>query len=270
MLKEIPGSYWFRVNWDISPDQFSTLSEFNAALHIERQVQKGELVRFPSIKALTDFWKKVHYKRERMQDPKIKHQFDYTQGPMFFLGQQIVKAMQKSGYPAKILFCHRTAEHQARLYAQGRTASGSIVTRAKPWDSAHNYFEACDIIHPTKAWDVSEEYWAALASCVRTVGNKYGVKLVHGHDWDGDGVPVHMDPDERFRDSAHIQLADWRTVRERLYGIGCTTDDLWVRFEQVLPKVAKTLLVKDWRGRWGRGRVPRVISDAVIGTGLPK
>ena len=189
------------------------------------------------------------FPRERMQVPKRQTAYTYVDGPMYYLGQQIVKAMQDAGYPAKIHSCYRSPEIQRGLYAQGRTAPGRKVTRAKPWESPHQYYEAVDIIHPSLAWDVSGDYWEALASCVRIVGDKFSVELQHGHDWDGDGVPVHLDDDERLRDSAHIQLKDWKTVRDRhrrqVLDEGANRPpneaELWVRFCEVLPSVAADL-----------------------------
>lgn len=173
------------------------------------------------------------YPREKMQVPKRQTRFTYDLGPMYFLGQQIVKAMQDAGYPAKILYCHRSADEQRALYAKGRTAPGDIVTQARPWESPHQYYEAVDIIHPSLAWDVSEDYWEALASCVRIVAERYDALLVHGHEW-------------RFRDSAHIEMADWRFQqaehRERVMLEGKERPpneaELWARFKSVLPKEA--------------------------------
>lgn len=189
-------------------------------------------------------WGKV-FRHDKMQVPKRQTRFDHTQGPMYYLGQHIVKAMQDSGYPAKILYCHRSAAEQRALYAKGRDAPGRIVTKARPWMSAHQYFEAVDIIHPGKAWDVPEEYWETLATVVRIVAEKYNVQLDHGHNW-------------RFRDSAHIELVGWREVRDRhRQRIAFEGEErppneqeLWDRFCGVLPDVAKRL-VKDHRAPRG-------------------
>ncbi len=175
------------------------------------------------------------YPREKMQVPKRQTAYTYLDGPMIFLGRQIVKGMEDAGYPAKILYGYRSPEGQAELYAKGRTKSGNIVTKAKPYQSPHQYYEAVDIVHPSKFWDVSEAYWDTLASVVRIVAEKYGVELNHGHHWD-------------FRDSAHIELKDWRLVRERIKvattreGLPMrppTRQELGERFHEVLPKVAK-------------------------------
>lgn len=189
------------------------------------------------------------FPREKMQVPKRQTAFTYVEGPMNYLGQQIVKAMEDAGYPAKILYCYRSPEIQRGLYAKGRTTGGRRVTNAKPWESPHQYYEAVDIIHPALAWRVSDKYWDTLAACVRIVAEKYGVNLKHGHDWDGDGIPVRDDPDEQFQDSAHIELADWRTVRDRHRNTVLASgqsrapsrEELWARFCEVLPKEAERL-----------------------------
>lgn len=242
---------------------------------------------FNGIRVLTEAFRRLAkrtHKRDRGQTQKELTRFTYTKGPMYYLGEQIVRAMQKAGYPAKILYCYRSPEFQNELYQKGRTTVGVSPTPARPlgwtvtnadaWESPHNYCEAVDIIHETRGWDVSEEFWEALASCVRIVGDKYGVYLVHGHDWDGDGIPVHKDPDEKRRDSAHIELGSWRVVK-RWHQASMTTEDrerplnddeLWLRFEEILPQVARTL-INDW------GRCRRVLKDVtpeIIGTGLPK
>lgn len=194
---------------------------------------KQTLRRWNSVKELTKAAKYAQHPREKMQEPKRQTRYTYNQGPMYYLGQQIVKAMQDAGYPAKILYCYRSPEHQHRLYQKGRSHGGKIVTNANAWQSPHQYSEAVDIIHPSKAWDVSETYWETLASVVRITEEKYGVQLTHGHYW-------------KFRDSAHIELSDWKKVKNqytdrRNHGDynPPTKGELWLRFEEVLPAVAR-------------------------------
>ena len=49
------------------------------------------------------------------------------------------------GYEYKAISGNRTWEEQAKIYAQGRTAPGKIVTNAKPGFSNHNYGIAVDM-----------------------------------------------------------------------------------------------------------------------------
>jgi hypothetical protein len=127
--------------------------------------------------------------------------------------------MQDSGFPAKISECYRSPERQKKLKHEGRSKAG-------PWQSPHQYFEAVDIIHPSLGWDVSPEYWEKLSICVKIVANKYGVELNHGHHW-------------AWRDSAHIEIADWRAWARQIGKRSPNSQQLWERFEKVLPKVAK-------------------------------
>lgn len=168
---------------------------------------------------------------ERYQVEKRQTRYDYTQGPMYFLAQHIVKAMEDAGYPAEIHECHRSGARQHELWAKGRFTSGPKVTNARAYESAHQYWEGVDIIHPERGWNVAPQYWDVLATCVETVALKYGVVLDHGHTW-------------KFTDSAHVEIADWRTRRAELadrHGerLDPTRAELWERFHQVLPAVAR-------------------------------
>lgn len=166
------------------------------------------------------------------QSHRLQTRYTYSEGPMVFLGQQVKRAMQDAGFPTKIVFAYRSPEYQARLYAKGRTSPGVRVTNARPYDSPHQWFEAVDLCHEHRGWDVSEEYWDTLAGCVRMVAAKFDCELEHGHGW-------------RFRDSAHVELRDWRDAKERLLEfhngelLKPTSAELWARFHQVLPKVAR-------------------------------
>lgn len=132
--------------------------------------------------------------REKGQVQKRQTRYTYNQGPMYYLGQQIVKAMEDAGYPAKIIENYRTPERQSEVYEKGHSKAG-------PWQSPHQFYEAVDIVHPSLFWAVTPDYWETLATCVRIVAEKYDVQLTHGHYW-------------TFKDSAHIQLKDWKVFRE--------------------------------------------------------
>ncbi len=171
--------------------------------------------------------RRKHWHSEKMQEPRKQSMYCLVDGPMYYLGQKIVRAMQDAGYPAKISECYRSPERQRRLKVEGRSKAG-------PYESPHQYYEAVDIIHPSMGWNVSEAYWDALATCVRIVAERHDVQLTHGHFW-------------RFRDSAHVELTDWRKFRDEMRarvnergqhgppGPG----DLWRRFGEVLPSHAK-------------------------------
>lgn len=92
----------------------------------------------------------------------------------------------------------RTEAEQAALYAQGRTAVGHIVTNAKPGQSAHNYGLALDvvpIVNGKPDWDGGHPVWQQVGA----LGQAAGLQ------WLGA-------PGSPFKEEAHFQHPDWRTV----------------------------------------------------------
>lgn len=141
---------------------------------------------------------KHFYPRERMESPKKQTMYCYTEGPMYFLGQRIVRRMQDAGYPAKITECYRKPDRQQKLKEQGYSKAGAF-------QSPHAFYLAIDIVHPRLGWNVSEEYWETLNQVVQSVSKAYGVKLTHGHKW-------------KFKDSAHVQITNWRVLAADVMG----------------------------------------------------
>lgn len=94
--------------------------------------------------------------------------------------------MQRLGYPVRLLSKNRTAEQQARLFAQGRTRPGAIVTEksGQPGDeSLHQRGRAADFAFIGRAspWDV-----------LGRVAKQYGL------EWGGDWTSL--------VDKPHVQL----------------------------------------------------------------
>lgn len=82
------------------------------------------------------------------------------------------------GIPFGLFEGFRHPDRQASLYAQGRSTPGSIVTKALPWQSFHQYGFAGDYVlrlNGSWSWDDSTEirkhWWDTLA----TVGKKHGL-----------------------------------------------------------------------------------------------
>lgn len=170
-----------------------------------------------SPQAMVDASKLERTKEVSQQAERTLSRYDYSQGPMFFLLQQIVRAMQDAGYPAKIVEFYRSPERQEELYNRRPR-----VTKARAYESAHQYMCAGDIVHETLGWNVTEDFWSTLASCVRIVADKFDVELEHGHHW-------------RFRDSAHVQLKAWRYFAEGVGKRKPKPSDLFMLWEDTLP-----------------------------------
>lgn len=67
-----------------------------------------------------------------------------------------IAACDREGIDVVITSTYRSHEDQNKLYAQGRTAPGKIVTRAKAGESYHNFrvaFDFAPIVHGKIPWD---------------------------------------------------------------------------------------------------------------------
>lgn len=87
----------------------------------------------------------------------------------------IAKA-KTAGIDIKITAGLRSFEEQEKIYNQGRTTAGAIVTKAKPGQSFHNYGLAIDvvpIVNGKAIWD-KEEFWQKLGVIGEAVGFEWG------------------------------------------------------------------------------------------------
>lgn len=85
---------------------------------------------------------------------------------------------------------YRTFEESAKLYTQGRTAPGEIVTQAKAGQSYHNYGLALDFhlqISGKDSWDVDHN-WMVVVKIFKS----------HGFAWGGDW--------KTFKDYPHFEM----------------------------------------------------------------
>lgn len=100
----------------------------------------------------------------------------------------------------------RSAEEQDRLFEQGRTASGSIVTNARGGESYHNYGLAIDFALLSESGDVlwDLEYdgngngasdWTEVAELAKSIGFEWG------GDWDNPDYP-------------HLEMSFGLSIRE--------------------------------------------------------
>lgn len=88
----------------------------------------------------------------------------------------LVKAAQ-DGIELVVVQGLRTNEEQARLYAQGRTAPGAVVTNSPPGSSWHNFGLAFDvaIYNNGKAeWPENEQLWQRIGAIGKSIGLEWG------------------------------------------------------------------------------------------------
>lgn len=100
--------------------------------------------------------------------------------------------MLKDEFTFRVTQGLRSWDEQAKLYAQGRTTPGSIVTKAPPGHSYHNFGLAVDVVpfdsDNRPDWNTSHPQWKRLIA----VGESLG--LVSGSEW------------RTFPDYPHFQL----------------------------------------------------------------
>jgi LAS superfamily LD-carboxypeptidase LdcB len=95
---------------------------------------------------------------------------------------------ERKGIILRITSGYRTYDEQNKLYAQGRTIAGSIVTNAKGGESNHNFalaFDVVQMINGKADWNCD---WNAIAK----IGKSFGF------DWGGDW--------KTFKDKPHFEM----------------------------------------------------------------
>lgn len=125
--------------------------------------------------------------------------------------QQLIQQAAKKGITVVITDGFRSAAEQERVYQQGRTVSGKIVTNAKGGQSYHNYGLAVDFALKTPSgkifWDMHYDGnkngipdWDEVVAIAKKLGFKWG------GDW------------PRFKDYPHLQMDFGLTLADLQHG----------------------------------------------------
>jgi peptidoglycan LD-endopeptidase CwlK len=117
--------------------------------------------------------------------------------------KEVISKLGTNGFLFKIISGTRTYDEQNRLYAQGRTISGKIVTNARGGFSNHNFGVAWDI-GIFKDGDYIEE--SKLYKSAGAIGKQQGLEW--GGDWESFADEPH------FQVVAETELAKIRTFFE--------------------------------------------------------
>lgn len=84
---------------------------------------------------------------------------DDVDGRIYEPVQELILALDDDAIPLKLYETCRTPWRQAALFAQGRTIAGKTVTRARAWESLHQFGLAVDMVFWVKGawtWDEPE------------------------------------------------------------------------------------------------------------------
>lgn len=101
-----------------------------------------------------------------------------------------------NGMHLRITQGHRSIEEQDKLYAQGRTSPGSIVTNARGGQSFHNYGLAFDVVEMKNG----QPNWNADWNRIGQLGKGAGFEW--GGDW------------QTFKDRPHFQKTGGKSIRD--------------------------------------------------------
>lgn len=134
--------------------------------------------------------------------------------------QEVIRECEAEALPFKLFEGWRSPQRQAALYSQGRDSHrpGPILTRARAWESYHQYGMACDFvlfIDGKWSWDTEgkfDHYWRRLTE----IGEMYGLE---GLSWEKPHLQI-----------ATIELAQ---LKEGLYpGGGDATWEAMMHFSE--------------------------------------
>jgi peptidoglycan L-alanyl-D-glutamate endopeptidase CwlK len=97
--------------------------------------------------------------------------------------RELINRVEKElGIKLRVTSGFRTYAEQDKLYAQGRTTKGGIVTNAKGGQSNHNFGTAIDvvpIVNGKADWKATADTWSKVAKIGKDIG------FAWGGDWKG-------------------------------------------------------------------------------------
>jgi len=113
---------------------------------------------------------------------------------------EMIKRAYAEGIFVRITSGYRSTSEQNKLYAQGRTTPGKIVTNAKGGQSNHNYGLAIDYVLLSEdgkkaSWTVNDK-WRRVASIGKSLGFSWG------GEW------------ESFKDYPHLEMMGGLTLSQ--------------------------------------------------------
>ena len=112
---------------------------------------------------------------------------------------KMIKQAAKEGMELRVISAYRDCEQQNRLYAQGRTIPGNIVTNAKCGQSSHNIKRAVDVVefkNGVPLW--KNPHWERIGELGEAQGLEWGgrwrsfVDKPHFQNLEGRSIASHF------------------------------------------------------------------------------
>jgi peptidoglycan L-alanyl-D-glutamate endopeptidase CwlK len=124
-----------------------------------------------------------------------------------YAARKLIEYSYNAGVEIRLVFGYRSITEQNKLYAQGRTTKGDIVTNAKGGHSYHNYGLAIDFVLIKGGYDMkADNDQDGYSDWMEVVAQ---AKLL-GFEWGGDW--------KSFVDNPHFQIAYGYSITELLAG----------------------------------------------------
>lgn len=140
---------------------------------------------------------------------------------------KVVEETNALGLPFRIFEAYRTPERQNWLYAEGRTRPGRIVSKARAWQSMHQYGLAADLVlfvDGQWSWGGKASDWAKMHEIAGSLGLtplKFETPHIEiiGADW-RQYQQGHFPPggDESWYDAISLAAARWAAKGENPVG----------------------------------------------------
>jgi len=90
---------------------------------------------------------------------------------------ELFQLCKNNGITITLTSGYRSPEEQDKLYAQGRTTSGNIVTQAKGGQSLHNFgvaFDICPLQNGSQWWSAPTSLWNQIGTLGESIGLEHG------------------------------------------------------------------------------------------------
>lgn len=120
----------------------------------------------------------MEYAKNKVWDLTSENKINTLHPKIRDKAREFINRVEKElGIKLRVTSGFRTYAEQDKLYAQGRTAPGSIVTKAKGGQSNHNFgtaFDVVPIVNGSADWKTTAGTWNKIAKVGKEIGFSWG------------------------------------------------------------------------------------------------